>query len=116
MRQKFPGFKACLQMMRQRDPQVQEDGFHWLRPHVSEYVPELIAAFSSETDMGLKCWQLELIGETKSPAAFSLLAENLQSDEESLSHWALIGLQNFDTKEARTLLRSHFSDGAKETR
>lgn len=86
MKPKFPGFKKCMQMMRSRDPQVQEDGFHWLLPHASE----LIDAFHSEEDLGLQCWLLELVGEAKSEAAFNFLAQHFHSDPWRFRSWAII--------------------------
>ncbi|MDY3557771.1 hypothetical protein R5W23_003036 [Gemmata sp. JC673] len=104
MKAKFPGFKKCVAMMRARDPATQEDGFHWLRPHAGEHVHELIGEFGQEKDHGLRCWLLELIGLAKSPAAFEFLAGQLRSADERFRFWAISGLKNLDTKEARTLL------------
>jgi len=101
---KFPGFKACMKMMRSRDPQVQEDGFHSLLPHASEFVEQLIAEFYAEEKHGLRCWLLELLGESKSPQALPVLQENLYSSDESLKSWAIYGLKKLDTKEARRIL------------
>ena len=66
---KFPGLKQCLRMMRKHDLSIPEEGFHGLRPHANEFVESLIAEFQSETDRGLRCWLLELIGEAKDPRA-----------------------------------------------
>lgn len=104
MKAKFPGFKKCMEMMRSRDPQVQEDGFHRLLLHASEHVGELIDAFHSEDNFGLKCWLLELVDAAKSEAAFEFLADQLRSDEWQFRNWAMIGLKHLDTKQARTLL------------
>lgn len=38
----FPGYKKCMEMMNKRDPQICEDGFHFLRHHASEYTLEHI--------------------------------------------------------------------------
>ena len=104
MRMKFPGFKKCMSMMRKRAPQTQEDGFHWLLPHAGEHVHELIEEFDKEEDHGLRCWLLELIGSAKSPEAFEFLASQLRSDDQHFRLWAIWGLKNLSTKEARTLL------------
>jgi hypothetical protein len=101
---KFPGLKKCLAMMRHRDPQTQEDGFHWLLPHAGDYVKELIEEFHKEQEHGLRCWLLELIGEARSADAFRFLAEQLRSDDEQFRRWAIRGLKNLGTKEARRLL------------
>src|SRR6185369_11252742 len=98
-KRKFPGFDACMQMMRKRDPQLQEDGFWYLLPHAHEYVDELMAEFHKETDHGLRCWLLELIGHARSPQAFALLLEHLRGDDESFWTYAMRGLKALDTKE-----------------
>ena len=45
MKARFPGFKQCMAMMRERDNQTKEDGFHFLLPHVGEYLHELIREY-----------------------------------------------------------------------
>jgi len=104
MKARFPGFKKCMAMMRKRDPQTQEDGFHWLLPHAGEHVHELIEEFGKEENHGLRCWLLELIGSAKSPDAFEFLAGQLRSADERFRFWAIWRLKNLGTKEARTLL------------
>ncbi len=105
MKNRFPGFKKCMEMMRtKRDPQLQEEGFHWLRPHAAEYAHELIEEFATEQDHGVRCWLLELIGFAKSPDAFDFLAGQLRGGDQRLRYWAIRALKDLDTKEARTLL------------
>jgi hypothetical protein len=118
MKARFPGFAKCMALMRKRDPQAQEDGFHWLLPHAGEYVPELIEAFGQEADQGLRCWLLELIGAARSPDAFDFLAGQLRSTDPRFRAWAIRGLRALGTKEARTLLwqaRSFTFGSAAET-
>jgi hypothetical protein len=104
VKNRFPGFKKCMAMMRKRNSQVQEDGFHYLLPHASKHIDELIEEFGKENDFGLRCWLLELIGSAKSPDAFDFLAGQLRGPDPRLRHWAVLGLKDLDTKEARTLL------------
>ena len=104
MKARFPGFKKCMAMMRKRDPQTQEDGFHLLLPHAGAHVQELIEEFSKEKAHGLRCWLLELIGSAKSADAFEFLAGQLRSADERFRFWAIRGLKNLGTKDARTLL------------
>ncbi|MDQ2902057.1 MAG: HEAT repeat domain-containing protein [Chloroflexota bacterium] len=101
---RFPGFKQCMKMMRQHDPQVQEDGFYWLKCHANEYLDQLIAELNVEEKPGLRGWLLELIGEARSPLAFPLLVEYLHGTDEMLRDWAVFGLKNLDSKEARRIL------------
>jgi hypothetical protein len=91
-------------MMRKHNPQIQEDGFHWLLHRAEQHVEELIEDFTREEEHGLKCWLLELIGEARSPKAFTLLCEQLRSPDESLRDWAILGLQQLGNKEARRAL------------
>ena len=90
--------------MRKHDPETQEGGFHLLQPHAGKYIEELITEFKSENDLGLRCWLLELIGDAKSPKALPLLVECLRGDEEHLWSWAMRGLKDLNTKEARQVL------------
>lgn len=93
-----------MYLMRKHDPQLQEDGFAMLRPIADGVLPQLIEAFETESDHGLRCWLLELIGDARSESALPLLAEELRNDDESIRDWAERGLVQLDTKEARTIL------------
>ena len=89
-KRRFPGFSACMRMMRKHDPQTQEDGFHLLLPRASELVEELLHEFRSEThDHGLRCWLLELIGEAADARALDVLVQQMRSNDESLRAWAI---------------------------
>ncbi len=100
----FPGFEKCMSMMREPDPWRQEDGFHWLLAHASEYVAELIHEYRTESDHGLRCWLLELLGEARSSEAVPVFKEALGSSEASLRQWAIWGLQKLGSAEARKIL------------
>jgi hypothetical protein len=92
-------------MMRKRNPQTQEDGFHWLLPRASEFVEELMAEFRTESkDYGLRCWLLELIGEARDPRSLPLLVEQLASPDESIHRGAVKALQLLNTSESRRIL------------
>jgi hypothetical protein len=90
--------------MHKHDPQLQEDGFHLLLPNVAAHVDELIVDFQNETDHGLRCWFLELIGAARDPKAFALLAAQLHSSDDALRSWATRGLENLNTPAARQAL------------
>ncbi|MGH3389035.1 MAG: HEAT repeat domain-containing protein [Actinomadura sp.] len=95
-------FARALDSMRSADPGVREDGFDFLREHADAYVDELIAAFAAEPDdHGLRCLLLELIAEARSPQVLPVLAEQLDSEDESLRFWAIRGLEMLDTREAQ---------------
>ena len=105
MKDRFPGFKRCMAMMRKHNPQTQEDGFYFLHSRANEYIDELIIEFRDETkNFGLRWWLLELIGEARSPKAFDVLVQYLDAEDESLRFWAIRGLEKLNTKEAREIL------------
>ena len=101
---RFPGFAACMRLMRKRSPVSKEEGFYWLLSRAAEFVEPLVAEFREERDHGLKYSLLELIAEAKDPRALSLLAEQLQSPDEPLRSCAIRGLQALNTREARKAL------------
>src|SRR5262245_46899080 len=100
----FPGFRACMKMMRKHNPQIQEDGFHFLLPYASDFVSELLNEFHHETSHGIKLWILELLGEARSPQTLSLFSEHLRHADESYRTWAAYGLHKLNTKETRRIL------------
>jgi HEAT repeat protein len=97
-------FREAMRMMRRRNPQTAEDGFGMLQPVAHRYVAELMVEFAAEADHGLRCWLLELIGDARSPEALPLLAAQSRGADEALRRWAVRGLEQLDTKDARRLL------------
>lgn len=95
-----------MHLMRRHDPQRQEDGFSLMRSIAQDELSRLVAAYRDETDRGVKCWLLELIGDTRSAEAVPLLSDEMFSNDGSLRSWARRGLQKVDNAEARSALRS----------
>jgi hypothetical protein len=93
-----------MRLMRKHDPQLQEDGFEYLRSRAADYVDDLISAFTTEQDPGLRCWLLELVGLARSETALPLFADLLSGSDESFRDWAGRGLNLLDSQAARTLL------------
>ena len=93
-----------MRLMRQRDAMTQEEGFHALLPHAHEHTQQLMDEFAHETDYGLRCWLLELLGEAKDPKTLPLFLEYLSGDDDMLRYWAIRGLKLLNTKEARRAL------------
>jgi hypothetical protein len=87
-------FDRWLAMMRKHSPHIREDGFHALQPHARQFVGPLVAAFESETDHGLRCWLLELLGDARDPQLAELFIALLDDPDPSISWWATRGLQN----------------------
>ncbi|MEU8185419.1 HEAT repeat domain-containing protein [Micromonospora sp. NPDC049044] len=104
-------FQYAMRLMRSRDPQKQEDGFHLLRPHAAQHLDELITEFNREPDHGLRCWLLELIGDARSADALPVLVVQLHGDDERLRFWAVKGLEQLDTTQARRQLYQARSAG-----
>ncbi|WP_200949979.1 HEAT repeat domain-containing protein [Nocardioides sp. Root151] len=100
-------FTRGLAMMRKRDAQVREDGFGLVRCVAADHVAELSGAYAAESDHGLRCWLLELLGDARSPEALPVFAGALTSPDESIRYWSEKGLEKLDTKEARRLLWEH---------
>ena len=86
-------FARALRLMRRRNPQLAEDGLQRLRALAPANVDRLIDEFKNESDHGIRCWLLELIGEARSPHARDLLTGQLSSGDESLRTWAERGLR-----------------------
>jgi HEAT repeats len=82
-----------------------------LRVHAAEYVDELVAEFHRESNRGLRCWLLELIGYARSAHVLPLLVQQLHSQDEALRDWAARGLQLLDTREARQALYQARANG-----
>ncbi|WP_225993608.1 HEAT repeat domain-containing protein [Actinomadura rudentiformis] len=101
-----------MELMRKKDPKVQEDAFDFLREHADAYVDELIAEFAAERDdPGLRCWLLELIAEARSPQALDVFRSQLESLDESLRFWAVRGLEMLDDREADLALDQARANG-----
>src|SRR5262245_40045569 len=101
-----PSFKQCLSMMRSADPGKAEEGFNSLVGRERHHLDELIDAFHTEDDDGVRCWLLELIGDARAPEAFPLFQDLLFSQDTPIHFkiWAAYGVHEIDTKEARRLL------------
>ncbi len=97
-------FSVAMRLMRKHNPQLQEHGFAMLAPLASDELPRLIKAYETETDHVLRRWLLELIGGARSERATPVLARALDDDDESIRDWARRGLEQLDSKEARTIL------------
>ncbi|MFL6051836.1 MAG: HEAT repeat domain-containing protein [Actinoallomurus sp.] len=94
----------ALQSMRSPDPALRAQGFDFLREHADAYVDEIADAFGEERDDELRCLLLELLAEARSPRALAVLADQLDSDDESLRFWATRGLEMLDSADARQAL------------
>jgi HEAT repeat protein len=100
----FPGFEACMAMMRKRNPQTRDDGFEVLFDQASKFVPELLEEFEKESDHGLKCSLLYLLGEARDTRTLELFRYYLRHEDDSFRDWAAYGLNKLNTKEARQIL------------
>jgi hypothetical protein len=102
-----PAFSDLLAMMREGNPQVAEDGFHYLRPRAKEHVDELLTALGNETNHAMQCWLLQLIGEAKSEKGLVALCAYAKSQDDSLKSWAVQGLVKLNTRQAKTFLKEN---------
>ncbi|OHV46660.1 hypothetical protein BBK14_01665 [Parafrankia soli] len=104
-------FERAMHLMRRRDPQSQEDGFAWLQARASQHLDQLIVEFQRESDHGLRCWLLELIGHARSLRALPLLIEQLASQDDSLRAWAATGLRRLDSPDGRRAIYQARTNG-----
>lgn len=88
--------------MKSRNPDKAEAGFSALAAIASVSVQERTDAFEAEERLDLRCWLLELISVARSPQAFETLCKQTQSEHEALRNWAIWGITELNTKEART--------------
>jgi hypothetical protein len=97
-------FERGMAMMRKHNPQVQEDGFGLVKSVAAQHVQDLITAYTNETDRGLRCWMLELLGEARSTEALAVFSQALEDPDDSVRSWGERGLKRMGTSDARTLL------------
>jgi hypothetical protein len=85
---------------------MMEERFNWLVGREREHLVELIEAFHVERDHGLRCWLLQLIGQARAPETLPLFRELLLTEDTPFDFriWAVYGLHDVGTKEARCLL------------
>lgn len=96
-----------MKLMRKQDPQLREDGFGLMHQIAPDHIADLITAFREESDHGLRCWLIELIGSARSVDALPFLQAQLVSADGSIRSWAMRGLEQLDMKEARRALWEH---------
>jgi HEAT repeat protein len=102
----FPGVQSCLELLRR--PNVKggywDVIFHDLQDHAPNVLDELIVACRDEANAPIRWMLLEILGSVNTPQTFSIFAEYLASEDETLREWAARGLAKRNTKEARRLL------------
>jgi hypothetical protein len=81
-----------------------ESAYFALQKYANTHIEDLISEFRSATNPGVRQYLLELIGEARSPKSLPILTEVLQSDEEPLWSWAIYGLRDLKSHEARKVL------------
>lgn len=107
----YPGFQKCVELLGSSNVQGAwvDVICHELGQHAHEETDELLSLARSE--IGNNSWVgrilLQVIANAKLPDAFDLFAELLKSPDESLQNYAIDGLQQLNTKEARQLLWQH---------
>jgi hypothetical protein len=109
-RRKFPGFETCIKMMRGevKMPNLMvpefDEAFEVLRSRAGEYVDELVDVFYREENARIRWAIIELLGEARSVKALPVFAEALRGSDRELWSWAIYGLTDLNTHEARQLL------------
>jgi HEAT repeat protein len=81
------------------------DAVCWdLREHACENIDDLVAAFRAQTDRRVRSLVMAAIAESRSQKAFSLFIEILTGPDEELRPWAVRGLYQLNTREAKRIL------------
>ena len=101
----FPGVQTCVELLQGRNVHGSylDSVLYDLELHAATYVDELIQAFRAEQDDRVRVLLLAVMAETGLPAFMPLFIENLHADDE-VRYWAVVGLKQIDTKEARRAL------------
>jgi hypothetical protein len=108
----FPGFKACVSMMRKHQPEIHEAGYFLLLPRVNEHLDELVAEYKCEIvsrnrrGREIEYWLLELTSTSGAPSIIDFLAEQLRSPRSGIRELARQGLIQIFTEEAYEALKS----------
>ena len=102
----FPGFDACMKMMRHHDPKVQEDGLHLLNGSAGEFVGELISELDACGDVGITCWLMQLLSSTGDDRVIPHLVARLSHPNERVRDAAREWLRRMDSRSARIALGS----------
>lgn len=104
--ERFPGFVSSMAMLRNRkDAEAQEAGYHWLLPHIGEFVEPLLAELEAERDPYIQGWILELLGEARDARAFPAFVQHLLSPDASVRRWAETALRQLgQSREGRQVL------------
>lgn len=102
----FPGVAKCVELLRQTNVQGE-----WidiicfeLQDHATEDPAELIEAIRAPENKGVRLILLGVLENAAVPEAIPLFSDVLQSGDESERDYAIRGLEEIDTKEARTVL------------
>ncbi len=94
----FPGFAACVNMMRSRKAWIWEDGYQYLLPRAREYFAQLCALLETEESVELKSGILDLfvcgkVSQTFPVEAFSIFVNYFFVPEHRLADWAKRGIR-----------------------
>ena len=100
----MPTVAVCLQLLRHRDAEKSEEGFHWLLPRAKQHMSDLAAALQSETHEGAACWLCELLASTRMDEAVQALAPRLNDPRQRVRESARVWLSWMDTRAARTAI------------
>lgn len=109
MTRRFPGFDACIEMLRSPDSLTYEEGYHWLKGRLDDHLDELVESMLGETDPGMRSRLVELAGESGNPKLIPLLESELRSPYAEVRSFAYSSLLYFGNPEA-TKIAQVFSE------
>jgi hypothetical protein len=103
---RFPGVAECARLIRagQARRAWADIIVHELAAHAAECLPELIAAFREDQDVGVRLYVMMALDIARPPGAVGFLAEVLRAGDPRYTSYAETALAGIGTAEARTAL------------
>jgi hypothetical protein len=101
---RFPGLNRLVDFIRHAQGTYLDMAMADLAEHADLHLSALIAAFEEERDPWIRALLLSVIADAPRPAALDVFQRHLIVDDEHLRYWALVGLHNLATPEARRAL------------
>ena len=93
----FPGFDACIDLIRSKDPMIFEDGYHLLLPRVKDFGDRIVKLIQSESDPKIKPRFVELLGECEDKQYLPIFEKLLESEIHDVVAWSLTSLERINS-------------------
>jgi hypothetical protein len=106
---RFPGVPETIRLLKLRGTGgAYLDAILWeFRDHASSVLDEAMDAVREEDDERVRYLLVGELAETGDHRLLDFFVELLDDPHESVAHWAQVGLEHIDTKDARRALYEH---------